>query len=86
MKTILMVLALTSFMFACTHGGHHKRGKRGHHKWQMLDANKDGKVSRAEFDKMHSDKFNEMDANNDGYITMDEKKAMKRKHRGHNHR
>jgi uncharacterized low-complexity protein len=43
----------------------------------MADANKDGKVSRAEADKHHAAMFNDMDANKDGFIDKDEMMKMK---------
>ena len=43
----------------------------------MADADKDGKVSRAEADKHHAVRFNEMDANKDGFINKDEMMKMK---------
>lgn len=43
----------------------------------MADADKDGKVSRAEADKHHAARFNEMDANKDGFIDKDEMTKMK---------
>ncbi len=93
MKTLFTAIALVSFAAACTHGGHHtcKHGShhkgKHHHKWEKLDVNKDGKVSKKEFDSMHGGKFNMMDANKDGFIDMKEKEMMmKKKHRGHNHK
>ena len=43
----------------------------------MADANKDGKISRAEADKHHAAMFNNMDANKDGFIDKDEMMKMK---------
>ncbi len=59
------------------HEGHAHKGHDKHKMWDMMDTNKDGVVSKAEFDKMHQDKFKKMDANNDGKITKEEKKAYK---------
>ena len=42
----------------------------------MADANKDGKVSKAEADKMHESMFTEMDANKDGFVDKDEMGKM----------
>lgn len=45
-----------------------------------LDANKDGKVSREEFNRPPPDPFDLMDANKDGSVTEDEFKAFKPPH------
>jgi uncharacterized low-complexity protein len=42
----------------------------------MLDANKDGKVSKEEFMKAHEDMFASKDANKDGVLSADEMKSM----------
>jgi len=39
---------------------------------QELDKNKDGVVSKKEFEAFHADRFKEMDANKDGKLTDDE--------------
>jgi len=54
-----------------------KEGKCG---MDVMDADKDGKVSRAEFDAKHADKadqakFDKMDANKDGFVDAAEGKA-----------
>lgn len=41
----------------------------------MMDANKDGKVSKEEFMKAHEDMFAAKDANKDGVLSGDEMKA-----------
>lgn len=52
-------------------------GKAGDGKcgMSMMDANKDGKVSKEEFMKMHEGIFDSMDANKDGVIDASEMKA-----------
>lgn len=60
---------------AATHGSRHGEGKCG---MERMDADKDGKVSRAEFAAAHEgkeDKFAGHDANGDGYIDAAEMKA-----------
>lgn len=42
----------------------------------MMDANKDGKVSKAEFDKAHEGMFDSMDANKDGLLDQTEMGKM----------
>lgn len=52
-----------------------KEGKCGA---AAMDSDKDGKVSRAEFDAAHADKagmFDEIDTNKDGFMDADESKA-----------
>ena len=86
-KTIFTCALFSLALAACSHGGHHKGHHDGHHAmkdhhkmmWQKMDTNSDGTVTKAEFDKMHADKFKEMDANGDGKITTEEHKAMKMK-------
>lgn len=56
-----------------------KEGKCG---MDVMDTDKDGKVSRAEFDAKHTDaadkaKFDKADANKDGFIDATESKAHK---------
>jgi len=38
----------------------------------MMDANKDGKVSQAEWNDVHAKHFAKMDKNGDGFLTRDE--------------
>ena len=63
------------------HAGGHCGGMmmRGHHEgacgMAMMDANKDGKVTRAEFDRVHADMFTKADTNKDGAIDAAEMKA-----------
>lgn len=43
---------------------------------RMADANKDGKISKDEADKMHASMFAKMDANKDGFVDKDEMGKM----------
>jgi len=59
------------------HGGHHRggRGGMGMMMLHMADANKDGSVTRAEFDAAVAQHFDQVDTNHDGTITGDERRA-----------
>ncbi|MBB3860167.1 hypothetical protein GGQ88_001428 [Novosphingobium hassiacum] len=61
-------------------GGHGKGGHRGMmgggmHMMAMADANKDGTVTRAEFDTATKAHFDMADANKDGSVTAEERRA-----------
>lgn len=44
-------------------------------RFRELDSNKDGFISKAEFDRQHGRRFNEMDSNKDGKISLEEMQA-----------
>ncbi len=46
---------------------------------QMMDANGDGKISKAEFMQGHEKMFNAMDKNKDGVLETSERQTMMRK-------
>ena len=74
---LLLLLSCVFLLSACSHYGHKgHHGKRDH--WKTMDANSDGKVSKAEFTKAHEAKFTAMDANKDGSVTKEEKMAYKK--------
>lgn len=61
-------------------------GPKGMHKGaghfiEKVDSDKDGKVSRAEFQAKGDAMFKEADSNNDGFITKDEAEASHAKRR-----
>ncbi|WP_052107813.1 hypothetical protein [Aerolutibacter daejeonensis] len=56
-------------------GGMMMRGHEGGCGMAMMDANKDGKITRAEFDATHAGKFAQIDTNKDGVIDAAEMKA-----------
>jgi Ca2+-binding EF-hand superfamily protein len=60
------------------HAGH---GMRGPHRFETLDANKDGKVTLSEVQTEHKQRFTELDTNKDGKVTKDELKAHHEKKR-----
>lgn len=49
----------------------------GGHMMDMIDTNKDGKISKEEFTKHHDQMFTQMDKNADGMIDATERSAMK---------
>lgn len=51
--------------------------KMGGSMMEMVDTNKDGKISRDEFNKHHEQMFTQMDKNADGSIDATERAAMK---------
>ena len=76
MKTALIVaclagatLALPAFAYDA-----HKDEKAGH-KMEMIDANKDGMISKAEHKAAMDKKFMEADTNSDGMLSTTEKSA-----------
>lgn len=78
MKLLLVLLASMTVM-ACSHYGkkHHDgdvKAMHDHHKqmWTGMDTDKDGMVSKKEFDTAHADKFKKMDANKDGKVSDEE--------------
>jgi Ca2+-binding EF-hand superfamily protein len=60
--------------YAQTEGG---PGHRGHMMFEMLDANKDGTVTRAEATAAAEKRFAEVDTNKDGVISQAERDAMR---------
>ncbi|MGK2950798.1 MAG: HvfA family oxazolone/thioamide-modified RiPP metallophore [Thiobacillus sp.] len=81
--------ALSSgYQVASSHGAKPMEGKCGEGKcggmkagegrcgMSMMDANKDGKISKEEFTKHHEAMFATMDANKDGSISKDEMGKM----------
>ena len=61
-----------------------KRGERQGMMFDMLDANDDGAITRAEIDRMTAKHFKRLDKNSDGVLTGDElpKPPMKGGHHG----
>lgn len=51
--------------------------KMGGQMMEMVDTNKDGKISRDEFNKHHEQMFTQMDKNADGMVDETERAAMK---------
>lgn len=80
---VLVILASFLFLGACAHHGHHghhksKCGSKCSKKWEKMDTNKDGKVSKDEFMSGKQEKFAKMDVNKDGFITKEDREAAKK--------
>ncbi|MBI4808430.1 MAG: EF-hand domain-containing protein [Nitrosomonadales bacterium] len=56
-----------------------KGGPQGGWMLEQMDQNKDGAVSKKEYDTFHGDHFKALDANKDGRVTQDEMDAMHKK-------
>jgi Ca2+-binding EF-hand superfamily protein len=64
------------------------KGERAHHMHERIkaaDKDGDGKISRTEAAALPriAKHFDEIDTNKDGFVTMDELKAFREKHRDH---
>ncbi len=89
MKSIIKV-AVTTILFVLYSGSLHadtdkeswkkEKGRMGEH-FKEMDTNKDGVVSKAEFDIAHDKHFAEMDVNNDDKLTHEEMRAGHKKAR-----
>jgi len=93
MKSTVIILALVAAPLAVLAGDSKPdRGHMGGHEMgdrnliQMLDTDKDGRVSREESSKAAveraNQRFDQLDANKDGYITQEEVDAARKKVRG----
>ena len=60
-------------------GGAHDGAKGAEHFMKKIDADKDGKVSKAEWTAKGDTMFNESDTDKDGFITRDEAQAFRAK-------
>lgn len=63
-------------------GPRHGAPGEGRHgkKWEHLDTNKDGKISREEAQNAEKNRFEKLDKNKDGFITKEEMREMHRDH------
>ena len=71
----IMLAALfisTALLAQPQEGGPHGKGGPA----KMMDTNKDGTISRAEWDAFHAGMFQKMDKNSDGSLSEDEMKSM----------
>lgn len=77
---VAFTVALTSSAaFANKHEGDY--AKKMEEKFNMADTNKDGAISKDEWNAKSMEMFTKIDENGDGNVTMEEKKAfMKTKH------
>lgn len=81
-KPVLAALALCLFASPVLAEGHeggpggHKGPRGPEHFMQKVDADKDGKVSKAEWNAKGDTMFNESDSNTDGFISKEEAQAF----------
>lgn len=85
-KPVLAALALCLFASPVLAEGHEGQGPGGHkgprgpeHFMEKVDANKDGKVSKEEWNAKGDAMFNESDTNKDGFISKEEAQAFHEK-------
>lgn len=71
----LLALAFAAPVYAMHHEGKEQCGKR----FEKMDTDSDGKVSKAEFLAKIESHFSKADANADGFITKEEHQAMRDK-------
>lgn len=79
-KTTALALSLATALFAGQALAEHHEGK-GHHKGHMFeetDTNKDGKITKAEFQAQGDKIFAKMDTDGDGVITKEETEAKRK--------
>jgi len=77
---IILLFAVPVLSLSAKHhkGEHPGKGKKGamHAKmFEKIDTDKDGKISKQEWQAHHDEKFAELDADKDGAISQDEFKA-----------
>jgi len=81
---VFLLLIVTAFSLSAKHhkGDHPGKGMKGPMHAKMLekiDTDKDGKISKQEWQTHHDQKFTELDADKDGAISHDEFKAHHQK-------
>lgn len=77
LPTIIAVCLLCAAPLAMACGM--KGGPQGGWMWPEMDSNKDGAVSKKEYDAFHKDHFKQLDANKDGKVSQDEMDVFHRK-------
>jgi hypothetical protein len=78
--TAILGIMSTATAIACKGDGHgHKRGgANGLLSFDIIDTNDDNKVSLAEHNAFHSEKFTEMDTDKNSEISLEEMNNFKR--------
>ena len=80
-KTHGLALVAACFLMGCAHHGkgkhHMKHGQKRIEKWNLMDKNGDGKVTKAEFTAGKMEKFNAMDTDKNGSVSSSEMMAHK---------
>ena len=89
-KIVLFSVAFlsTSLALASHHGGNDGDDKKGHHRGKLgamimkkMDADGDQKISKEEFSIFHNERFSQMDADSDGFVTTEEARTHREKMR-----
>lgn len=82
MKKISLLACVLAAGALALNADHHrgKPGKKGPgmmpgKMFEMIDTDKDGKISKQEWQTHHEQRFTELDADKDGFVTKDEMKA-----------
>lgn len=93
--TLSLIAMFAIATLGCAHKHGEKKcchGKKAHHKvekmFDKMDTDKDGSISKKEFDAKHGNMFGTMDSNKDGKISKEEALAHKKSHhdhKGHKH-
>lgn len=90
LRTLVVALLAIAIIPAAQAKKGEKRDGRGKgmmmkHMLEKMDTDKDGKISKAEWQSHHEQKFTEIDANNDGQLETDEfkkhRQEMREKHK-----
>jgi Ca2+-binding EF-hand superfamily protein len=78
-KPFVIVILTVVLVFMNTTGfskkQQHNKGEFLGASFNTIDADKDGKISRDEYLKIHEERFNKFDGNGDGYLTEEEVKV-----------
>jgi hypothetical protein len=84
MKIMMLSILSSLLTVGMLSANHHKGPMMGGKMLEKMDTDKDGKISKQEWQLHHEAMFSKMDADQDGFLTKDEMKAhhkqMMKKH------